>query len=109
MVREKFYQSKAWKNVRRYVWLKQHCLCARCHRPVFVRGLSDYIPKDKRVKGIVHHVEYLNDTNVYDDSIALNENMLEGLCIECHNKEHFKSNSVRNDVTFDENGDLIAK
>lgn len=89
--------------------MKQHCLCARCNRAVYIRGLTDYIPKDKRIKGIVHHKEYLDDINVYDDNVALNEENLEGLCIYCHNIEHFKSKSTRNDVFFDENGNLIKK
>lgn len=110
MVREKFYQSKAWKSVRKNVWLKQSCLCARCNRPVWIKGISDEnVPKEKRIKGIVHHRVYLNDINFMDDSIALNEDLLEGLCIDCHNAEHFKTNSMRSDVTFDSDGNLISK
>ena len=109
IAREEFYQSKAWKQVRKSIWLRQHCLCARCGRAVYIRGLTDYISEEKRVKGIVHHKEYLDDVNVYDDNVALNEEKLEGLCIYCHNTEHFKSKSTRNDVLFDENGNLIKK
>ena len=107
--RAEFYQSKAWKQLRKVIWLRQHCLCARCGRAVYVKGLTDYIPNDKRVKGIVHHKEYLDDVNVYDDSISLNEEKLEGLCIFCHNTEHFKSKSPQHDVIFDSNGNLIKK
>lgn len=107
MTRQEFYQTKVWKQQRQYIWLKQHCLCARCNRAVYVDGISKWIPKEKRLKGIVHHKEYLTDVNFNDNDIALNENNLEGLCIDCHNNEHFKSTSTRNDVMFDEEGNLI--
>lgn len=109
MTRQEFYQTKAWKQIRKNIWLKQSCLCNRCHRPVYVNGISEYIPKDKRLKGIVHHKEYLTDINFNDDSIALNEDNLEGLCIDCHNKEHFNTGVTRNDVMFDEEGNLILR
>lgn len=104
-----FYQSKAWKQVRKNIWLKQSCLCAKCHRPVYVDKISEWIPKEKRLKGIVHHKIHLDFNNVYDDSIALNEDNLEGLCIDCHNKEHFSTNVTKSDVMFDEEGNLVRR
>ena len=71
-----FYKSKLWKQVKNNVWLKQYCLCAECNRPVYVDGITDWIPKEKRLKGIVHH------------------------------KEHFSGSSIRNDYLFDENGNI---
>ena len=107
MSRIDFYKSTAWKRVRKNIWLKQNLLCARCHKPVYVDGLSEWIPKEKRTKGIVHHKEYITDLNVYDDNITLNEDNLEGLCIDCHNEEHFKQQSTRDGYMFDEYGNLI--
>ena len=107
--RRKFYNSKVWQDVRKNVWLKQNLLCNRCHKPVYVDGISDYIPKEKRVIGIVHHIEYLNDYNVYDTNITINTDNLEGLCKECHEKEHDRPQSIRNDYMFDENGNLIKR
>lgn len=104
-----FYKSKAWERVRLNVWRKQYCLCNRCNKPVYVAGLSDWIPKEKRLKGIVHHKEHLNQSNIYDDSITLSEDNLEGLCIECHNKEHNQNDVTRAEYLFDENGNLIKK
>lgn len=104
-----FYNSKAWKRVRKNIWIKQSCLCARCFKPVYVKGLSDNIPVDKRIKGIVHHKTHLNFENVKDDLIALDESNLEGLCIFCHNKEHFASSVTKDDVMFDEHGNLIQR
>lgn len=100
------YKSKAWKRVRLSVCLRQGCLCARCSRPVYVDGISQWIPKEKRLKGIVHHKEYLTNDNYTDDSVAYNDENLELLCIDCHNREH-NLKALRKDVTFDENGDLV--
>lgn len=105
--RLQFYKSKAWEDVRKTVWLKQNLLCNRCHRPVYVDGLSTYIPKERRLKGIVHHKQYLNDSNIYDINLTLNMDNLEGLCQECHNRIHFSTNSTRDGVHFDENGNLV--
>lgn len=106
--RIKFYQSKAWKRVKNNIWLKQNLLCCKCGKPVYVDGLSDYVPKDKRIKGIVHHKIHLDNTNVYDDNIALNEDNLEGVCIECHNSIHNPITSLREGYLFDEDGNLIV-
>ena len=106
-VRKDFYNSKAWKTVRKNIWLKQNCLCARCYKPVYVDGISEWIPKDKRRTGIVHHIEYLNDTNIEDDNITLNEDNLIGICKECHEKEHHKDIATRKGYEFDSYGNLI--
>lgn len=109
-VRKDFYNSKAWKTVRKNVWLKQNLLCARCYKPVYVDGISEWIPKDQRRTGIVHHIEYLNDTNIEDDNITLNEDNLVGVCKYCH--EHVCHNTdiaKRTGYDFDENGNLIYR
>lgn len=100
------YKSKAWKKIRLNVCLEQGCLCARCSRPVYVSGISQWIPKEKRLKGIVHHKEYLTDENYTDDHIAYDESNLELLCIDCHNREHYLK-ATRQDVRFDEDGNLV--
>jgi len=107
--REKFYKSKIWKQTTKNIWLKQKCLCNRCGCPVFVKDISsETIPKEKRKKGIVHHKIYLNDDNFIDENISLNEDLLEGICIDCHNTEHFKKKqAVRDDLAFDSFGNLI--
>lgn len=108
-IRRDFYNSKAWKDVRRNIWLKQNCLCAICHRPVYVDGISEYTPKEYRRRGIVHHKIYLDNSNVYDDAIALDESNLIGICKECHEREHSGDYVTRKEVTFDENGNLIKR
>ena len=108
-VRKNFYNSKAWKSVKKYIWTKQNLLCNRCHKPVYVDGLSKWIPKDQRRIGIVHHIEYLNDTNIGNKNISLGEDNLEGLCKDCHEKEHHQDLATRKDYDFDEDGNLIKK
>lgn len=108
-VRKDFYNSKAWKAVKRNVWLKQNLLCNRCHKPVYVDGLSEYMPKAKRRTGIVHHIIYLDNSNVTDDSIALDEKNLEGICKECHELEHHQDQVTRKGYLFDEDGNLIQR
>ena len=76
---------------------------------MYVDGLSEWLPKNKRRIGIVHHIEYLDNSNVYDDSITLSEDNLEGLCKECHELEHHQDVSVRKDYMFDEDGNLVKK
>lgn len=106
--RKEFYTSKVWEDTTLYIWKKQSCICAMCHRPVYVSGLTPYLPKKKRLVGAVHHIEELTDFNFKDDSIALNEDNLIGLCQDCHASKH-SSSSIRNDVMFDEYGNLIKR
>lgn len=105
--RRKFYSSKAWKDVRKTIWLRQNLLCNRCHKPVYVDGISEYIPKGNRRIGIVHHIEELNDINVYDKNITLNPDNLEGVCLDCHNIIHNSNNTIRPNYIFDANGNVI--
>ena len=48
-------------------------------------------------------------TNINDENISLNEDNLEGLCIDCHNNEHFSTNVTKLDVMFDEKGNLVKR
>lgn len=107
--RKYFYNSKVWKSVRQSIWIKQNLLCAICGKPVYVDGISDYLPKEKRRTGIVHHKIWLDNNNVYDDDITLNEDNLIGVCKECHEDIHHNDLVHRKEVTFDEEGNLIKK
>ena len=71
--RRYFYNSKLWNNVRKNVWIKQNLLCGICGKPVYVDGISDYLPKEKRRTGIVHHKIWLDNNNIEDDNITINE------------------------------------
>lgn len=107
--RKYFYNSKLWKEVRKNIWIKQNLLCAICHKPVYVDGLSGYLPKEKRRTGIVHHKIWLDNNNIEDDNITINEENLIGVCKECHEEIHHIDKAHRNDVAFDEEGNIIKK
>lgn len=107
MTRLEFYNSKAWKQNRVAYAISKHCICERCGRPVYVSKVNAYLPKDKRLRYIVHHKEYLDDNNFTDD-LALSWDNLELLCIDCHNNEHHEQ-STKEGVTFDNEGNLIKK
>lgn len=95
---KRFYKSKAWKDCRRAYILKVHGLCEEC----LARGT--YTPGY-----IVHHKVLLTATNINDPSVSLNHDKMRMLCLECHNREHHGGESTRDDVRFNENGDLIKR
>lgn len=41
--------------------------------------------------------------------ITLNFDNLEYICQKCHTQEHLKDKSTKNEVEFDENGNLVKK
>jgi len=108
-VRKDFYQSKAWKQVRKNIWLKQSCLCAICGKPCYVDGISEYTPKEYRRRGIVHHIKHLDNNNVFDNDVALCEDNLIGICKECHEREHASDFITRKEVMFDNDGNLVKR
>jgi 5-methylcytosine-specific restriction endonuclease McrA len=108
VTRTEFYNTKAWKRNRVAYALYRNCLCERCGRPVYVSGINDTLPKEKRLRYIVHHKVYLDEQNFTDESISLDWNNLELLCVPCHNQEHYEQ-STKDDVTFDESGMLIER
>ena len=73
----KFYHSRAWQDVRSFVWDRAHGLCERC----LERG--EYKPAD-----VVHHKVPLSPANVDDPDIALNPDRLIALCNDCHTEVH---------------------
>lgn len=106
MTRQEFYNTKGWKKNRLAYALSRNCICERCGRPVYVSGINDTLPKNKRLRYIVHHKKYLDDSNFSDPNVAYDWNNLELLCIDCHNREHYDQ-SVKDGLTFDDAGNLI--
>lgn len=92
---EKFYKSKEWK---------------KC-REAFIATLPDKTcPRCKERKGkIVHHKIEITPENISDPMITLNFENLEYICQTCHTQEHLKGKSTKDDVEFDEEGNLIMK
>lgn len=88
----RFYNSKAWIKCRESYKQSQYGICERCE-----------LPGDE-----VHHKEYLTPENINDPYITLSWDNLELLCSSCHSKEHNEKYSpLRDDVMFDENGELV--
>ena len=88
-----FYQSKAWKKTRAYIFLRDMGLCTRCGKP----------------GEIVHHKQHLTPNNIDDPNITLNEDNLELLCRDCHAIEHEGELCTDRELTFDEDGNLIER
>lgn len=94
-----FYKSKAWQQCRLSYISSVNGLCERC----LERGR--YTPGY-----IVHHVIYITPDNINDPEVTLNHSNLEYLCLPCHNREHFGGEyAIRDDVMFDEEGNLIER
>ena len=83
-----FYKSDAWKLAREIKITQVNGRCERCG------GLGQE----------VHHIVRLNVNNVSDAGVSVNQDNLELLCKDCHNKEHNRFNKVKK---FDENGQLM--
>ena len=85
-----FYKSSVWAVAREIKIRSVHGLCERCGR------LGEE----------VHHKKRLTIDNIKDSSISINQENLELLCKDCHNKEH---NRFTPTTEFDSNGDMIHK
>ncbi|MCQ2087986.1 MAG: HNH endonuclease [Bacilli bacterium] len=89
-----FYNSSAWKDMRRLILMRDHYRCTE--------------PSCHRTAEEVHHIKELTKENVNDNSIALNPNNLRSLCGDCHKRitkrEKMKSNKILIDIIFDDDG-----
>lgn len=93
---KKFYKSTAWKKCREsYIATTLDGMCEHC----------------KEVPGyIVDHIVEITPESIDNPDITLNHENLQYLCLPCHNPKTFcKALLIRDDVMFDENGDLIMK
>lgn len=108
MTRLEFYNSKTWKRNRVAYAISRNCICERCGRPVYVSGINEALPKNKRLRYIVHHKKHLNESNITDVNVSLDWNNLELLCIECHNIEHTEK-PTREELTFNQAGQLVKR
>lgn len=74
---EKFYKSKAWQNVRDYVYKRDAMLCQDClHRGLYTPAVE------------VHHITPLTPDNINDPAVSLNPDNLVSLCKMCHTYRH---------------------
>lgn len=93
---EGFYTGSAWLAVREdYIRRRVRIdggLCERCH---------------DRLGYIVHHRIELDAQNISDPEISLNQDLLEYVCLACHNKEHGVFQPAPRKVIFDDEGNVI--
>ena len=71
-----FYCTKAWRELSYNAKIKAKGKCNRCGN---YPGM-EYL--------IGHHTIELNEDNVDDANISLNPDLIEVVCLTCHNKEH---------------------
>jgi len=89
---KQFYDSKEWQRCRESYISKVHGVCEHCGEPGY----------------ILDHIEELTPENINDPNITLNHDNLQYLCLACHNTKTFrKHKAIRDDVMFNENGELV--
>lgn len=86
-----FYRSKEWLTCRAAYIKSVFGLCERCRKP----------------GKILHHIKSLTPDNITDLNIALGWWNLRFVCKDCHELEHRDSLPTRDDVMFDERGQLV--
>ena len=97
---DRFYNSTRWRKLSKLVAEKHFYICDICGRAA------------KRY--IVHHKIKLTADNINNPDIALNENNLQLLCLECHTKLHEAQGDIhqRKDagrtIIFDCDGNIAA-
>ena len=93
--RKEFYHSQAWQKISKLYLQSKFYICERCG------GIAK----------ICHHRNYISDDDVkkqYQSKLYGFEN-LEALCMECHNKEHFKrASDDSREVIFSSAGDVVG-
>lgn len=85
-----FYKSKAWQLARNIKINATQGKCERCGA----------------IGEEVHHKIRLTVFNVHESKVSLNQDNLELLCKDCHNKEHGRFKRKEN--LFDINGNFTG-
>ena len=95
-----FYNSKGWINCRKSFI---------SYRITIDGGICEHCQKD--LGYIVDHIEELTPENISNPNMALSYNNLQYLCLSCHNKKTFGNGeeATREDVKFDEGGNLVGR
>lgn len=81
----KFYHSKQWRDLS-YLLRIERGHCERCGRIVNIEQLH------------AHHKIELTESNVDDANISLNSDKIEVLCNACHDEEHNRFGSKKQEV-----------
>lgn len=75
-----FYCRKPWKELSYRLKVERGGRCARCNFVAVTKEGWAYL--------IGHHTVELDDEKVDDPAISLNPDLVEIICLDCHNKEH---------------------
>ena len=73
-------------------------------REIKIRSVNGFCERCGAIGQEVHHKKRLSVENVNDASLSVNQDNLELLCKDCHNKEH-KRFSI--ETRFDAEGNLL--
>ncbi|MES1047227.1 HNH endonuclease [Heyndrickxia oleronia] len=85
--KRKFYDGKEWKHKRKEIKERDNYECQECKRQGKVSiDTNEYSKRAKRkkIQLVVDHIKELED---YPE-LALEDDNLETLCVNCHNKKH---------------------
>jgi hypothetical protein len=75
-----FYGSKPWLDLAYKLKVEAKGKCSRCNYQA--------VTKEDWAFLIGHHIEELTEENVNNSDISLNPDLIEIICLDCHNKEH---------------------
>ncbi|WP_264737299.1 HNH endonuclease [Cytobacillus firmus] len=101
--KRKFYDSGEWKQKREQIKKRDNYECQECKRQGRLSiDTNEYSEsaKRKKIQLVVHHIKELE----HHPELALDEDNLETVCVDCHNKEHGRdfSNKKQNKWQHDE-------
>jgi 5-methylcytosine-specific restriction enzyme A len=85
--KRKFYDSGAWKLLREKIKKRDNYECQECKRQGRLSiDTNEYSEsaKRKKIQLVVHHIKELE----HHPELALDDDNLETVCVDCHNKEH---------------------
>lgn len=78
----KFYTSKPWRDLSYTLKISRGGKCERCGWVA--------VTNEDRKKLIGHHKVELTEANISDPSVSLNPDLIEIVCLDCHNKSHHR-------------------
>lgn len=85
--KRKFYDSYKWRKLSAQIKQRDNHECQECKRQGLVSiDTNEYseTAKRKKIQLVVDHIKELED----HPELALDEENLETLCVQCHNKKH---------------------
>lgn len=91
---DKKYHSERWKRLKKLKKLISP-FCEECQKEGIITPVY-----------IVHHKEWIDESNYNNDEVFFNIDNLESVCLKHHNKIHF---SKEEEYYFNEQGDLVKK